>query len=351
MFESITFESIIKRMLSKIPSDMDKREGSIIYDALAPVALELQLMYIELDNILGETFADSASRAYLIRRVSERGLEPSPATHAILKGEFNMEVPIGSRFSLGELNYIVLDKIDGFSYQMKCESSGVAGNRNFGEMVPVNYIKGLSKAMITELLIPAEDEEETEVLRARYFDSFNNKAFGGNITDYLQKTNAISGVGSVKVTPAWNGGGTVKLTLLDSTFGKATDTLIETVQEEIDPTQDGSGLGVAPIGHIVTVDTVDEVNIDIETSITFDTGYDFGGLEDSINEVVEDYLLEERKKWGSQGFLIIRLAYIEARILAIDGVLDIKDTKINGVSENLVLESLEIPILRGVSNV
>ncbi len=53
MFESITFESIIKRMLSKIPSDMDKREGSIIYDALAPVALELQLMYIELDNILG----------------------------------------------------------------------------------------------------------------------------------------------------------------------------------------------------------------------------------------------------------------------------------------------------------
>ena len=66
MYEEVTYESILERMLEKVPDNMDKREGSIIYDALAPAAVELQLMYIELDVILKETFADTASRDYLL---------------------------------------------------------------------------------------------------------------------------------------------------------------------------------------------------------------------------------------------------------------------------------------------
>ena len=85
-YEDITYEVILQRMLDKVPDNMDKREGSIIYDALAPAAVELQLMYIELDTILKETFADTAQRDYLVRRVAERGIEPYNATYAKLKG-------------------------------------------------------------------------------------------------------------------------------------------------------------------------------------------------------------------------------------------------------------------------
>ena len=60
MYENITYEDILQRMLDRIPDSMDKREGSIIFDALAPAAVELQLMYIEFDVILKETFADRA---------------------------------------------------------------------------------------------------------------------------------------------------------------------------------------------------------------------------------------------------------------------------------------------------
>ncbi len=351
LYESVTFESVLKRMLDSVPSGMDKREGSIIYDALAPVAVEVGLMYIEMDNILKETFGDSASREYLIKRASERGISPYSATKAVLRGEFDKEVSIGARFSLGEYNYVVLEKIDGYSYQMECESYGVVGNRNFGDMVPIDYIQGLTVAKLVELLIPGREEEETGSLRQRYFDSFDNKAFGGNVTDYIEKTKAISGVGSVKVTPVWQGGGTVKLTLLDSDYNKASGVLVESVQEEIDPTKDGRGLGIAPIGHIVTVDTVSERSVNIGMTLTFDSGYSFGMLESNINEVIEEYLLEERKKWESQGYLIVRLAYIEARVLGINGILDIANTKINGKSENLVLGEFEIPILGGVTNV
>ncbi len=350
MYESMTFESILKRMLSKVPSNIDKREGSIIYDALAPCAVELQLMYIELDVILKETFADTASRDFLILRASERGLRPYPSTYAILKGEFNIEVEIGKRFSCGELNYKVISKINDFTYQMQCETIGTIGNRTFGDLIPIEYIQGLSTAMLTELLIPAEDDEDTEIFRARYFNSFNTKAYGGNKADYLEKTNKIEGVGATKVTPVWNGGGTVKLTVVDSTFNKASDVLVELVQETMDPTQDGKGVGVAPIGHIVTVETVNEVIVNIETLLTFDTGYSFEMLEGTINEVIEEYLAEERKNWGNQGYLIIRIAHIESRILDIEGVLDIVDTKINGASTNLNLDEFELPILGGVTN-
>ena len=85
MYEHITYESILQRMLDRIPASMDKREVGIIFDALAPAAIELQLMYIEFDIILSETFGDTASREYLIKRAAERGVIPYPATNAVLK--------------------------------------------------------------------------------------------------------------------------------------------------------------------------------------------------------------------------------------------------------------------------
>lgn len=36
MFEDQTFEAIMERMLNSISADIDTREGSVIYNALAP---------------------------------------------------------------------------------------------------------------------------------------------------------------------------------------------------------------------------------------------------------------------------------------------------------------------------
>ena len=226
MYENVTFESILERMLGRIPDDMDKREGSIIYDALAPAAVELQLMYLELDDVLKQTFADTANREFLILRAKERGLSPKSATYAVLKGEFNIDVPIGSRFSCDDLNYKVIEKISEGIFKMQCETIGTLGNSTFGDLIPIDYISGLQTAKLTEILIPGEDEEDTESFRKRYLDSFDAQAFGGNIADYKAKTYAINGVGGVKVTPVWNGGGTVKLTIINSEFNNSTNNSI-----------------------------------------------------------------------------------------------------------------------------
>ena len=353
MYENITYEEILQRMLERVPESMDKREGSIIYDALAPAAVELQLMYIDFDTILSETFADSASREYLIRRARERGVIPYPASKAILKATYtptSIDIPIGSRFSLNELNYVVLEKIGDGQLKIQCESLGKNGNVYFGNVIPIEYIDTLETITITEVLIPGEDEEDTESIRTRYFETFDTKPFGGNKKDYIQKTNAIGGVGSTKVTPIWNGGGTVLLTILNSEFNKASSTLVQTVQKEIDPAPQGEGLGIAPIGHTVTVRTADEVTININTRITFQEGYSWTGQKTAITDAINAYMLEIRKTWANEVASVIRTSQIETRILNITGVIDVADTKINGSTSNLLLDAYAIPILGVINN-
>ena len=77
-----------------------------------------------------------------------------------------------------------------------------------------------------------------------------SQAFGGNIADYKNKVELLPGVGAVKVFPVWNGGGTVKIVLVDSEWSVPSSELVEEVQEAIDPVgTQGTGVGLAPIGH------------------------------------------------------------------------------------------------------
>ena len=105
MYENQTYEKILDRMLARA-GGLDTREGSLVWYAGAPAAAELQNLYIELDTVLRESFADTASRDYLVLRARERGLSPYPASPAVLALAVQpdgLTLPLGPRFSSGEL--------------------------------------------------------------------------------------------------------------------------------------------------------------------------------------------------------------------------------------------------------
>lgn len=352
MHEDITYEMILQRMLDRVPNDVDKSEGSIIWDALAPAAAELKQMYIELDNTLDESYADKASWDFLIRRASERRIYPNTATSAILKGTFtptNINIT-GQRFNAPnrDSNYIVKDMISAGEYRVECETTGKIGNEYLGDLIPIDYIDGLQKSELTQVLIPGEDEEGKEDFRERYFSSFSTKRFGGNRADYIYETKDLPGIGGVKVLSVWNGGGTVKLIIQDSNFNTATQTLIDNVQLAIDPYPHGEGLGLAPIGHTVTVVSVDEMLIDITMQLSYSNGYSWLVIQQEATQIIENYFLELRKMWMNESNLVVRISQIESRILTITGVLDIENTMINNSSLNLILADNSIPVLRSV---
>ena len=356
MFESMTYETILQQALDRVSTDVDKREGSVIMNAVAPASAELSNIYILLDSILQNGYADTAVRKYLILRCKERGITPYPATSAVLKGKFNMEIPIGSRFNLKDLNYTAIKAIENTSddfyyYQMECETAGALGNTFFGKLSSIDYIDRELEGELVELLIPADDEEDTASLRERYLTSFNTTSYGGNKQDYRDKTNAIDGVGGTVVIPVWNGGGTVKLIIIDSGYSVATDILVSAVQETIDPSSQGIGAGIAPIGHRVTVVTPKEKEITVHCTCTFDAGYTWANVAHGVETALEEYLLGLRKTWEEdEGNLVVRIAQIESRILKLDGILDVTGTTINGVADNLKLTVEELPVFGGVTN-
>ncbi|WP_042474594.1 baseplate J/gp47 family protein [Bacillus ndiopicus] len=349
MFERETFEAIIERMLERVSNDVDKREGSIIYDAGAMTAKELQEMYIALDGVILETFPETASRHNLIRRAAEYGVYPYPATHAILKGEFNQDIAIGSRFSLGELNYIAVQRISVGIYEIQCEEIGSIGNAQFGQLIPIDYIDGLQTAELTELLIPGEDEEPTEDFRVRFFLTRNQIPYGGNRDDYKQKVMAIQGIGGVKPyrTPA--GGGSVGITIIDSNYNPPSQALINDVQTIVDPVANsGEGLGVAPYGHRVAVNAVETVTVNVAMKLAL-SGATLGQVQAEIEEVIDEYLLEQRKTWDKSEFVIVRQLQIESRILEVAGVNDVLESTINSVDGNLILTANQVPVLGTVT--
>lgn len=365
MYENITFESILQKMLNRIPNTFDKREGSIIYDALAPAALELQNLYIQLDVILNESFVDTQSREYLIKRCAERAIKVEEATYAIRQGEFNIDVPIGSRYSLNKLNYTVIEKISDGIFKLQCETAGKLGNLESGTLIPIDYVDGLQTALLTEVLVKGKDEEETEHLRQRYFDSLNSQAYGGNVADYKQKLKSLElksaegfslgSIEGVKIHPVWNGKGTVKAVVMNEKYSKPSTEFINAAQEATDPTQNqGVGAGFAPIGHVVTVAGCGETTVNIQTEMTFQDGWDFASVESFITKAIDEYFTELSKTWDSldenEG-LTIRISQIETRLLDLTGISDIANTELNGVAENLTIEADNIPVRGAITNV
>lgn len=356
MFENMTFELILEKMLEKVDDKFDKREGSIIYDALAPASVELTRAYIEMDTILNESFADTASREFLIRRASERGLSPYPATHAEIIAELTGDFTLkhGDRFNLDKLNYVY--EGDTFKdnknyYILKCESAGIIGNVDNGKLIPIENITGLEKAEVIDIFLYGEDEEDTEQFRQRYFDSINDLAFGGNIADYKQKVKAMDGVGGVRVYRAddWRGAGTVKIAITTAENTAPTEELINAVKEALDPTDyEGKGKGLAPIGHIVTVVGAERYNIDINVDIDINAGNNITYIENSVKEAINNYITDVNEIWEKTNSCIY-ISGIIAAVKAINGIIDVYNVTINNNKENLKINNDDIAVLNSIN--
>jgi uncharacterized phage protein gp47/JayE len=337
MYENMTFEFIMQRMLSMVPDTMDKREGSIIYTAIAPAVVEYVNMYIQADFIRRMSSVLTATGEYLDDKVEEKGVYRIQPTKAIVKGVFNIDVPVGSRFSGDELNYVVIEKVSDGAFLMECETAGTAGNDYLGELSSIEYIQGLESAEIVSIEIPAIDLEEDEDLRQRYFDTIKGDARDGNVAQYLKWILEYPDVGRGKVFPCWEGKNTVKLSVLNAENGVASETLVEEFQNYMDPNSEGLGNGVAPVGACVTVTTATKVHIDIDVEIYLNSGYTSA---EGVKEAVEAML--NKLAYTSSVLNFYEVAFVISSCASVDRI---STLTVNGGNTDILLRSEEIPVL------
>ena len=198
MFEEMTYENILNDMLSRVTSDVDKREGSVIYDALAPCAYKLAEMYFQLSNYANLFFTDTAVGEFLDRKAADHGIVRKPATKAVRKVVTTGSVDIGTRWGLNGTTYIITTKISETEYEAECEQYGELGNAYTGELDNIDYVNGVT-ATLTDIITSGEDEETDENLRLRLYVYLQRPATSGNADNYIQWALEVPGVGNVKV--------------------------------------------------------------------------------------------------------------------------------------------------------
>ncbi|HWQ41085.1 MAG TPA: baseplate J/gp47 family protein [Desulfosporosinus sp.] len=338
MYEAQTYEAILARMLDRVPADLDKREGSIIYDALSPAAAELAQAYAELEVNLRLFSAQTSSGEYLELRTADYGVTRKAATKAQRKGLFFgqgdtlLDTPINSRFSIEQTNYRVMEKILTGQFIMECEVAGSVGNQHFGSLLPIDYINGLIRAELSDILIPGVDIETDDDLRQRYLQRIQQPATSGNTAQYRQWAVEVSGVGDAKIFPLWAGPGTVKVAIVDAEKQPATSTLVDTVVDYIET--------VRPIGAAVTVVSAAAKAVNVSAAVALASGYVIQGVTDAFSAALESYLQDT-----AFTSTYVSYAKVGTLLLSTPGVIDYADLTLNGGSVNMALADEEIPVL------
>ena len=352
MYETMTHDYLLEDAKQYIGGGVQKGEGSLVYNALSSLAYELEKLYIEANYIINQMYADTADYSHLVDIAANRGIYPKAATSATVLIRADAELPVGWRGSLKGYNYRVTGAgEESGTYIASCEETGSGSNELTGKLTPIDYVDGLTSAVIESVLVDGKDAETQEELYERYLKSFGTEPFAGNVAAYESVANSYDGVGGSKVYPVWDGPGTVKICIIGADGRAASQYLVDQIQSDAVPEQ-GSGYGFASIDHNVTVVSVSEVTCNITFSLTYTPGYTWADVRDDVTAKIGEYITGLADAWADGDCTTETPVYtsrIEAAVLAVTGIEDISGTKINGSTANLRLAWDQIPVLGTVS--
>lgn len=347
-----TEEQIMQRMLDKVPSDIDKSEGSFIWDAEAPVAFALSEAAIWAQQVLARGFASTTYGEYLDYRVAEHGVSRRGAVVAsggiTFTGTPGQVVPKGTILATladewtGEasIEYVTNSDItlndEGIGkVGATALVAGKQGNVPSGVITIMSTpIQGISKITNEKEFSGGADVESDEALLERFYARVRNQGTSGNKAHYSLWATEIAGVGGVQVKPLWQGAGTVGIYVIDTEKRAANADIVQAVQTYIDPTQDGQGQGMAPAGAITTVMPAQEVPINISVQLTLAKEATLEEVKALIQKGVTSYL----KQLAFQDSLV-RITRIAAVLLDIPPITDYSGLTVNGSTDS----NIEIP--------
>ncbi len=330
------YNVILQRMLARLPSRYDKREGSVLYTLLAPVAWAIAQCHYILSWAVSLVFPDTATGDFLDLSCSAFGLDREPATYSVRKvvctdsaGE-PMAVPVGARLGLGGMIFQIEKELSSGVYQAVAQTAGSAANLLSGDLLPIDNISGLGRAELGEVLIPARDAETDEEFRARFAQSVRETPYGGNIADYREKTLTIEGVGAAAVFGAPSlGAGQVGIVIADEQKEPATTELVDKVQTLMGV--DGSG--IAPIGHTVTVKSCTSLEIPVDAQLSLKSGANLDLVKPYVEEAIRDYI----SSIGFEAPTVFYARLVSAILTSHESILDVGTVTLGGGSANLAL--------------
>jgi len=330
-------DTIRERLFNEIDNKYDKSTGSLVWEQGQGLAIELENQYVIADDALAQSFAGTADFEHLKIKAYEHGVDWKDATKASgivrMTGSIGKVIPVGTLVA-SELNqYVVTEQntigTDGIALvKVECITAGVTGNTpaNTITIFP-KTIAGLNIVTNTDAFNNGYNEESRDDLLARYYLTIRQPATSGNAYHYRQWALEIDGVGDAKIKLIWEGGGTVKVVIIDRNKTVASSELISDVATYIE--------SVRPIGATVTVVSAEELVIDVNCLLTIKEGYTLEQVKTNIQNGFNQYFkdvafVEEKIIYAKMGNIVYDTEGVSD--------LDYASFTLNGMNANILLE-------------
>lgn len=293
-----TATAITQNVLRTVRSDVDKREGSVIYDAVAPLSFMVSAVLQMLKAALANTDLQTATGDWLDLLGADKGVYRKQATASrriAVATPSSIQLGVGARFEtqagLGLFWAITGTSENDGEYIVECETAGSEGGADYGELTPVVPVEGLESFAFSRTMVYGSDTESDTDFRLRIWQALKSDSYGGNFADYQNwvfNAFAESANGSeldgMMLYPAtrFDGGGTVKIfptmTEYDANsnatrYLPAPAAVCTALKAYLDPiNESGLGAGVVPIGHRVTVESPGQAVLNMSISVELNSG-------------------------------------------------------------------------------
>ncbi len=350
MFEEYT-EEYFQDMAEEMGEELgvDTRPGSIYMDAAMGHIIRTAKFYEDLSTIFEMLNIDTCVGEVLDAKCSEFAITRKQATHAYYNFSTdytgNMEEILGTRFYCNDV-YFVVACIDENYYMMAEEGGAEFNDIPSQKLDDVDYTDGLDEAILLDLAIEGTEEESDEALRNRLRNKIIDQPGGGNKAQYKHWCESFKGVGKAVIVPLGRGENTVEAVIISENGTKPAESLIDEIQNYIDPGSEGLGEGVADIGCKFYAKACTELQINVSCNVVLANGYTKDTALVAIKQLLRDYLKSVSMKEEDN---IVRYMQIASLLISCPAVTDIDNLLVNGAETNIEISQYSVGVLGEVN--
>lgn len=327
---------------------VDTREGSVYMDAAAGHCLRAAKFYEDLRSVFDLLFADSCTGDVLDEWAAQKQVYRKTATPSYYVPIFDGVAPaelVGDRFMAGGYYFVVVQ--EGEEFYLQSEITGTKTNYLLkGErLISVRNTMGLKSAMLGEMSAAGTDQENDEDLRERWRAALSEPAENWNKQQYKTSCESYNGVGRAIITPLAYGPCTVKALIISSEGTAPPDSLIEQIQEEMDPGSEGVGMGKVLLGCKFYAVAAGQEVVNISFNVVIASGYSLDRTKEAVRQELIRYMKDIALDTPDEENMVAQYMKIIGILANIAGIKDLANLTLNGLTENVSIGTDNVPVL------
>ncbi len=360
-FQGETYESILAKMLEKVPNQYDKLEGGFAHDMIAPSALEAaELIQFWLALGIKTNFHMWATGTWLDYHAHDCGLTRKPATCAYTDLNITttaaVTFPSGFIFSVPSedgnpaiefetLGENIFDAAGTYTIRVKAVTAGKNSNVAADTIIMMkNPVKNVEAITNPAQVTGGTEAESDSSLRQRIDDFYagHGASYVGNKADYERWAREVAGVGYAHCIPLYDGANSVKLIIADENGDPATNELCAAVETYIFGENHHDIYRLAPIGvakYAVVAPSTIEITLAMNAKISVSQSLAKKNIVAALTTYFKT-LSDEDNFFGE-----LRYSKVAAILSGVAGLDDFKNLLIRGGTENISFTQDQMPAI------